>query len=95
MYILVLLLQLLVGALGGKAAGTLFRKFTSGSLGDAIIGLLGGMVRGGTLLLIQPKWAQGRNLDLSGHIIYLVGSAVPGATLLVVIGLIKDLMGHE
>jgi uncharacterized membrane protein YeaQ/YmgE (transglycosylase-associated protein family) len=46
MNIVGLIIQLISGAVGGNAAGALLKKFSLGTAGNSIVGILGGGVGG-------------------------------------------------
>ncbi len=79
-----LIISLLSGALGGNLAGALLKKFSLGTLWNSVIGILGGGL--GVQLLGML------DIDISGIIGNIAGSAVGGAVLLVIVGLIKSVM---
>jgi len=83
-----LIIQLIVGALGGNAAGALLKKFSLGPLLNTVVGLIGGA--GGANLLDKL------NVNLgSGFVNDVAGAGTGGAILLVVVGLIKSVLGKK
>ncbi len=80
-----LIIQLIVGALGGNAAGALLKKYSLGPLLNTVVGLIGGT--GGANLLDKL------NVNLgSGMVNDVAGAGTGGAILLLVVGVIKGLL---
>ncbi|MBL9114354.1 MAG: hypothetical protein JNJ83_05055 [Verrucomicrobiaceae bacterium] len=83
-----LLIQLIVGALGGNAAGAILKKYSLGPLLNTIMGLIGGA--GGSQVL--DKF----NINLGSDLVNNIGgSGVGGAVLLIVVGLVKSLLAKK
>lgn len=93
MDILPLIVQLAGGAVGGNAAGGLMKKFSLGTIGNSIVGILGGGL-GGQLLgpLGLSTTAAGGSLDLQSIITNILGGGVGGGILMAIIGFIKNAM---
>lgn len=83
-----LLVQLISGAVGGNAAGSLLKKFSLGTLGNSIAGILGGGI-GGQLLGLAGV-ATGGGMDIGGIIGSIAGGGVGGGILMIIVGLIKN-----
>ncbi len=80
-----ILIQILIGALGGNGAGLLLKKLSLGTLGNTIAGILGGAGGAQLLAMIKPALTEG----LGGQI----GSAgVGGAVVMAIVGAIKKAM---
>jgi uncharacterized membrane protein YeaQ/YmgE (transglycosylase-associated protein family) len=84
-----LLIQLVSGAVGGNAAGALMKKFSLGTVGNSIVGILGGGLGGQILGALGMGAADGGSSIISG----ILGGGVGGAVLLAVVGVIKGAMG--
>lgn len=80
-----LLIQILIGALGGNGAGLVLKNFSLGTIGNTIAGILGGAGGAQLLAMINPALAEG----LGGQI----GSAAAGGgVLMIIVGIIKSLL---
>ena len=88
-----LIIQLLSGAAGGNLAGKLMPKFSMGTLGNSLVGILGGGI-GGQLLGSQGM-ATSRGMDLMGIIGSIAGGGVGGGVLMAIIGLIRSLLTNK
>jgi len=84
-----LIIQLVSGALGGNLAGALMKKFSLGTLGDSIVGILGGGIGGFLLKLLGVALSGGTGLDLGSIIGNIAAGGVGGGVLMAVVGLIK------
>lgn len=93
MNIVALIIQLICGALGGNAAGKLFKNIDLGTLGNSIAGILGGGL-GGQILNGLGMFGGGQDgaLDLVSIIGNIVSGGVGGGILMAIIGLIKSLL---
>jgi uncharacterized membrane protein YeaQ/YmgE (transglycosylase-associated protein family) len=85
-----LLVQLVSGAVGGNIAGALLKNLSLGTVGNSIVGILGGGIGGQILSALGVSAAaEGGTL---GNILGDIGSGgVGGAVLLAVVGLVKKL----
>jgi uncharacterized membrane protein YeaQ/YmgE (transglycosylase-associated protein family) len=94
MNIVALIIQLLSGAVGGNIAGALLKKLNLGTLGNSIVGILGGGL-GGQLLGILGAGGTGAAagaLDIGSIISSIAGGGVGGGVLMAIIGLIRQAM---
>lgn len=80
-----LLIELASGAAGGNVAGALLKKFSLGTVGNSLVGILGGGL-GGQLLGMLGAGGEG------GILSQVAGGGVGGAVLMVIVGLIKSAM---
>ena len=87
-----LLIQLASGAAGGNVAGNLMKKYSLGTVGNSIVGILGGGL-GGQLLGMLGISTGGGDTDLAGIIGSLAGGGVGGGALMLIISFIKKAMG--
>jgi hypothetical protein len=86
-----LLIQLISGAAGGNAAGSLFRDKSLGTLGNSLAGAVGGGLGGQILTALLGIGAAGAGpLDLGALIAQIVGGGVGGAILMVAVGVLKQ-----
>lgn len=95
-----LLIQLISGAVGGNLAGAALRKSSLGTIGNSIVGILGGGL-GGQLLSwfgMGGAWTPASSADglNFGEIIAsIAGGGVGGAVLLAIVGAIRKQMGQS
>jgi uncharacterized membrane protein YeaQ/YmgE (transglycosylase-associated protein family) len=87
-----LIVQLISGAIGGNIAGSLLKKFTLGTLGNSIVGILGGGLGGQLLAMLGAGGTATSALDIGSIISSIAGGGVGGAILMVIIGFIRQLM---
>ncbi|MEM7249382.1 MAG: hypothetical protein AAF533_28980 [Acidobacteriota bacterium] len=87
-----LIIQLISGAVGGNLAGSILDRFSLGTLGNSIVGILGGGL-GGQLLGMLGISAGSGGMDLMGIIGSIASGGVGGSVLLLIIGAIKKALG--
>ena len=83
-----LIIQLISGALGGNVAGSLLKDASLGTVGNSIVGILGGGL-GGQLLGMLGMAAGGGGMDIGSIIGSVASGGVGGGVLLAIIGMIK------
>lgn len=83
-----LLIGLLSGAAGGNLAGLALKKFSLGTLGNSIVGILGGGL-GANLLGMLGAGGDG------GILSQVAGGGVGGAVLMAIVGLIRQAMAKS
>jgi hypothetical protein len=90
-----IIIQLVSGALGGNGAGALLKKLSLGTIGNSIVGILGGGLGGQLLGLLgmAPAAAGGGGLDLSNIISSVLSGGVGGGVLMAIVGAIKKALG--
>ncbi len=89
-----IIIQLISGALGGNGAGALMKKLSLGTIGNSIVGILGGGLGGQLLgLLGMAPAAAGDGLDLNSIISSVLSGGVGGGVLMAIIGAIKKALG--
>ncbi len=94
MNIVNLIIQLVSGAVGGNGAGALMKKLSLGTIGNSIVGILGGGLGGQLLgLLGMAPAAAGGGLDLNNIIASVLSGGVGGGALLAIVGAIKKTLG--
>jgi uncharacterized membrane protein YeaQ/YmgE (transglycosylase-associated protein family) len=93
MDITTLLIQLVCGALGGNAAGKIFKKIDLGPLLNSLAGIIGGGLGGQLLNQLGIAVAEGGKLDLESVIGSIASGGVGGGVLLAIVGLIKSALG--
>ena len=82
-----LLIQLVSGAVGGNAAGAALKKLSLGTVGNSIVGILGGGLGGQILAALGAGGA-----DAGSIVSSIAGGGVGGAVLLAIIGAVKSAM---
>jgi uncharacterized membrane protein YeaQ/YmgE (transglycosylase-associated protein family) len=88
-----LIIQLLCGALGGNAAGSLLKNSSLGPLGNSIVGILGGGLGGQILRMLTAGAAPAAaGLDIGSIISSVLSGGVGGGVLMAIIGLIRSAM---
>lgn len=87
-----LIIQLISGALGGNAAGALSEKASLGTLGNSIVGALGGGVGGQLLssLLGLGGAVATSGLDIGTIVSGFVTGGVSGGVTALVLGFLKS-----
>jgi hypothetical protein len=84
-----LIVQLVGGALGGNGAGALLKKLSLGTIGNSIVGILGGGLGGQLLNLLGVAVPGGTGADIGGIIGNVVTGGVGGGALMAIIGAVK------
>ncbi|MET0013905.1 MAG: GlsB/YeaQ/YmgE family stress response membrane protein [Sedimenticola sp.] len=84
-----LIIQLASGALGGNIAGSLLNKFSLGTLGNSLVGILGGGLGGQLLGLLGISTGAG-SMDVAGIIGSIASGGVGGGVLMALIGVIRQ-----
>jgi uncharacterized membrane protein YeaQ/YmgE (transglycosylase-associated protein family) len=87
-----LIVQLVSGAVGGNIAGALMKNFSLGTLGNSIVGILGGGLGGQILGMLGITTGAG-DMDIAGIVGSVAGGGVGGGVLLAVIGVVKKALG--
>lgn len=96
MDITALIIQLIIGAIGGNAAGAVMKDKSLGTLGNTIAGVIGGGV-GGQLLDavlgggVADATAAAGGTDIGNIIQQVAGGGIGGAILMVIAGYIKNM----
>jgi uncharacterized membrane protein YeaQ/YmgE (transglycosylase-associated protein family) len=88
-----LIVQLIAGAVGGNAAGSLMKNLSLGTLANSIVGALGGVGGGYLLQTLLPgliSAAEGGGVDIAALASQAVGGGVAGLVLTAIIGAIKN-----
>ncbi len=89
-----LIIQLVSGAVGGNIAGKLLKNLSLGTVGNSIVGILGGGI-GGWLLDVLGMGGGGEmaaaasSMDLSSILGSIAGGGVGGGVLMAIIGVLK------
>ena len=86
--LLPLIIQLLSGAVGGNVAGSLMKKLSLGTIGNSIVGILGGGL-GGQLLGVLGLATGGNGMDIASILGSIASGGVGGGVLMAIIGAVK------
>ena len=87
--LLPLIIQLVSGAVGGNVAGGLMKKFSLGTLGNSVVGILGGGIGGQLLGMLGIATSSG-GMDVASIVGSLASGGVGGGVLLAIIGMLKS-----
>lgn len=90
-----ILVQVIAGALGGTAAGSVLKDLSMGKAGDAVSGAVGGGIVGQILMaaLNSPEAAAAvQGIDLGSIVKDVAGGGVGGAAVMAMVGAIKNAM---
>jgi uncharacterized membrane protein YeaQ/YmgE (transglycosylase-associated protein family) len=93
--LLPLIIQLICGAVGGNVAGSVMKKYSLGTLGNSIVGILGGGLGGQLLGLMGMGAVTGGGVDLGGVIGSILGGGVGGGVFMAIIGLIRNALAKK
>jgi len=88
-----ILINLISGAVGGIGAGKSSPTFDLGTVGNIIVGLVGGGVLGQIVTLLLPSVmaaAQSGNLSVTGLVSQVIAGGAGGAILTALVGAIKN-----
>jgi uncharacterized membrane protein YeaQ/YmgE (transglycosylase-associated protein family) len=86
-----LIIQLILGALGGNLGGALLKNLSLGTLGNSIAGIVGGGLGGQILSAVLGGGAAAGGSMVSS----VAGGGVGGIVLMAVVGLIKNMMAKR
>jgi uncharacterized membrane protein YeaQ/YmgE (transglycosylase-associated protein family) len=91
--LLPIIIQLVMGAIGGNAGGAIAKNASLGTLGNTIAGAVGGLGGGSVLgpLLGMASAAGSNGLDLNS----IAGGGIGGLALTVIAGLVKNMMNKQ
>lgn len=88
-----LIVQLVIGAIGGNAAGAVLKDQSLGTAGNTVAGAVGGL-GGGWIAALIPAIAAaagGNGMDLQ----HIAGGGIGGIVLTVIAGFIKNSMNKS
>jgi len=89
-----LFVQLISGAIGGNVAGSLLKKLSLGTIGNSIVGILGGGLGAVILNALGLNSGTG-DMDVSSVIGSIAGGGVGGGVLLAIVGAIRNAMNKS
>jgi hypothetical protein len=89
-----LLIQLVSGAVGGNIAGAALKKFSLGTMGNSIVGILGGGLGGQILGMLGAGGgdAAAGGAGMGSILSSVAGGGVGGGVLMAIIGVIRQSM---
>jgi len=95
-----IIIQLVSGAIGGNAAGAVMKNMSLGTIGNSLVGILGGGIGGQILGMLGIASGAGgadlggatAGLDMGGILGSIAGGGVGGGALLAVVGTVKKMM---
>ncbi|WP_395375232.1 hypothetical protein [Marinicella sp. W31] len=92
--LLPLIVQLLSGAVGGNVIGAIAKKLSLGTLGNSLVGILGGGIGGQLLGMLGMGGGEAAGaMDLNGILTNVAAGGAGGGVLMAVIGMVKKAMG--
>jgi hypothetical protein len=86
-----LLIQIASGAIGGNVAGSLMKNLSLGTVGNSLLGVLGGGL-GGQLLGMLGLDLGGAEMGLGSILGSVASGGVGGGALMAIIGAVKNAM---
>jgi len=86
-----LLIQIASGAIGGNVAGSLMKNLSLGTVGNSLLGVLGGGL-GGQLLGLLGLDLGGAEMGLGSILGSVASGGVGGGALMAIIGAVKNAM---
>lgn len=92
MELLPLIIQLISGAVGGNAAGAVMKKFSLGTLGNSVAGILGGGLGGQLLGMLGMSAGGAGGMDIASIVSSIAGGGVGGGVLMAIIGIVKKML---
>lgn len=95
MDIVPLIIQLVSGAIGGNAAGSALKNLSLGTLGNSIVGILGGGLGGTILQSLLGMGGESAGMDIGSIVSNIAGGGVGGGVLLAIIGVVKNMLGKK
>ena len=88
-----LLIQIIVGAIGGNAAGAAMKDASLGTAGNSIAGAIGGVAGGQLLQSMMPALlGAAGNMDIGTIVSQAAGGGIAGAIVTAIVGQIKAKM---
>jgi uncharacterized membrane protein YeaQ/YmgE (transglycosylase-associated protein family) len=89
--LLPLLIQIASGAIGGNVAGSLMKNLSLGTIGNSLLGVIGGGL-GGQLLGLLGLDLGGAEMGLGSILGSVASGGVGGGALMAIIGAVKKSM---
>lgn len=94
--ILPIIIQLVSGAVGGNAIGAVMKKLSLGTIGNSLVGILGGGIGGqllGMLGMGGGDAAVGSGMDMSSILSSVAAGGAGGGVLMGIVGMVKKAIG--
>jgi len=92
--LLPLIIQLLSGAVGGNVIGAVLKKLSLGTLGNSLVGILGGGIGGQLLGMLGMGGGEAASaMDLNSILTNVAAGGAGGGVLMAIIGMVKKAMG--
>ena len=89
-----LIIQLVLGAIGGNIGGALMKNLSLGPLGNSIAGIVGGGIGGQILNAVLGGGAASGGAG--GNIVAdIAGGGIGGIVVMIIVGLIKNMMAKK
>ncbi len=89
-----LIIQLIIGAIGGNGAGAILKNQSLGTMGNTIAGVVGGGLGGQILsqLMNHPAADAVAGAAASGNLVAdIAGGGIGGAVLMIIVSVIKGM----
>jgi uncharacterized membrane protein YeaQ/YmgE (transglycosylase-associated protein family) len=93
MDILSFIISLISGAIGGNVAGAALKEQSLGTLGNSIVGILGGGI-GGTIIQALGVASASGGMDAASLINSFLSGGVGGGIVMIIVGLIRSAMAR-
>ncbi len=93
-----LIIQLILGAIGGNGAGAILKNQSLGTIGNTIAGVVGGGLGGqilGKLLNSGAVDAAGAAMQGGDMVSNIAGGGIGSAVLMIIVGVIKGMMDKK
>ena len=95
-----LVIQLVSGAAGGNIAGAALKKASLGTVGNSLVGILGGGLGGQLLGMlgiggVDAGVAPASAMDIGSIVTSVAGGGAGGGVLLAIVGMIRQQMGKK
>ncbi|MGB5820085.1 MAG: hypothetical protein WBG90_11430 [Saonia sp.] len=84
-----LIIQLVMGAIGGNVAGKLLKNWSLGTVGNSISGILGGGLGGQLFEMLGLGGVDTSGIDMSGILGSVASGSVGGGVIMALIGAIR------
>jgi len=89
-----LIIQLVLGAIGGNVGGALMKNLSLGTLGNSIAGIVGGGL-GGQILSALMGGATASAGAAGNMAADVAGGGIGGIVVMIIVGLIKNMMAKK
>ncbi|MBC7674894.1 MAG: hypothetical protein H7173_02385 [Rhodoferax sp.] len=87
-----LIISLIAGVLGGNGAAAIMKNLSLGTLGNSIVGLLGGGLGTYLLQMMGAPVDPAASMDIGSIISSIASGGVGGGVLLAIVGALKGVM---